>query len=97
MLIVSTVVNRWLQAGQSRRLRMAVPSSVDRESTTRVSADRQNGQYMGHLPDVTAGLHSPERVLTWGSPWGLPVQNLWMINHNLWMTYTGVTTRCGEP
>ena len=36
-------------------------------------------------------------AITWGSPWGLPVQNLWMINHNLWMTYTGVTTRCGEP
>jgi hypothetical protein len=46
MLMVSTVVNRWLQDGQSRRRRMAVPSSVERESTTRVSADRQNGQYI---------------------------------------------------
>ncbi len=48
--MVSIVVNRWLQAGQSLRRRIDVPSSVERESTTRVSAERQKGQFM-----VTSG------------------------------------------
>ena len=97
LLIVSTVVNRWLHDGQSLRRRMAVPSSVERESTTRVSTERQNGQYMGHLQSLSAAFAAGGPATTWGSPWGLPVQNLWTVNHNLWMTYTGVTTRCGEP
>jgi hypothetical protein len=96
MLIVSMVVNRWLQDGHNRRRRMAVPSSLERLSTTRVSADLQNGQFMAHLLG-RAHRNQRDRQPAWGSPWGLPVQNLWKINHNLWMTYTGVTTRCGEP
>jgi hypothetical protein len=77
MLIVSTVVNRWLHEGQSRRRRIAVPSSVERESTTRVSAERQNGHNMGftssglgglrcertdHLLGIALGITCPEPV-----------------------------------
>jgi len=29
-----------------------------------------------------------------GYPWGPPGENLWGLNHNLWTTYSGVTTRC---
>jgi hypothetical protein len=67
MLIVSTVVNRWLQDGQSRRRRIAVPSSVERESTTRVSAERQNGQYM----TITSGHHDGLRFERTGPHLGI--------------------------
>ena len=40
----STVVNRRPHAAQERRRRMAWPSSTSRESMTRLSPCRQNGQ-----------------------------------------------------
>jgi hypothetical protein len=42
--ICSTVVKRFSQSGQVRRRRIDVPSSATRESRTRVSVLRQNGQ-----------------------------------------------------
>ena len=42
--ICSTVVNRFSHDGQCRRRRIAEPSSATRESRTRVSVLRQNGQ-----------------------------------------------------
>src|SRR5690348_5370555 len=47
---VSTVVNRREQSGHWRRLRIDVPSSVVRLSTTRLSGCRQKGQYMDSNP-----------------------------------------------
>ncbi len=44
-LAVSTVLNRRPHCGHCRRRRIAVPSSALRESTTRESAFRQNGQF----------------------------------------------------
>ena len=44
-LAVSTVLKRRPHCGQTRRRRIATPSSVLRESTTRESAERQNGQF----------------------------------------------------
>jgi hypothetical protein len=44
-LAVSTVLKRRPHWGQTLRRRIATPSSVLRESTTRESADRQNGQF----------------------------------------------------
>jgi hypothetical protein len=41
---VSTVVKRRVHPGHWRRLRIDVPSSVVRLSTTRLSACRQKGQ-----------------------------------------------------
>src|SRR5205807_1179390 len=42
--VVSTVVKRRPHSGQERRRRIAAPSSASRESTTRESGCRQNGQ-----------------------------------------------------
>ncbi|GAT81613.1 hypothetical protein STXM2123_2314 [Streptomyces sp. F-3] len=47
---VSTVVNRREQSGHWRRLRMDVPSSVVRLSTTRLSGCLQKGQCMDSNP-----------------------------------------------
>ncbi|GAA0916823.1 hypothetical protein GCM10009549_33310 [Streptomyces thermoalcalitolerans] len=47
---VSTVVNRREQSGHWRRLRMDVPSSVVRLSTTRLSGCLQKGQCMNSNP-----------------------------------------------
>src|SRR5690606_37165047 len=44
---VSKVLKRSPQLGHSRRRRMVLPSSLTRESITRVSSCWQNGQYMG--------------------------------------------------
>jgi hypothetical protein len=70
MLIVSTVVNRWLHAGHILLRRIAVPSSLLRESTTRVSAERQNGQFMAHLLAPTGYIRTDSISRPWGSPWG---------------------------
>ena len=84
---VSTVVNRRPHCGHERRRRMAAPSSATRLSTTRLSAWRQNGQctVLPHLPSTWVPL---ERLVA--RPCG-------QLNHNLWRTYIGVTTRCREP
>ncbi|GAA4820512.1 hypothetical protein GCM10023220_61930 [Streptomyces ziwulingensis] len=47
---VSTVVNRREQSGHWRRLRIDVPSSVVRLSTTRLSGCLQKGQCMYSEP-----------------------------------------------
>ncbi|GAA2864630.1 hypothetical protein GCM10010523_26170 [Paenarthrobacter ilicis] len=49
-LVVSTVVKRRPHSGHCLRLRMDVPSSAMRLSTTRESGFRQNGQYTLGLP-----------------------------------------------
>ena len=64
---VSTVVNRLPHSGQDRRRRMAAPSSVSRESTTRESAWRQNGQCMT-VPSLPPGTASDDREPTRVSP-----------------------------
>jgi hypothetical protein len=63
---VSTVVKRREQSGHWRRLRIDVPSSVVRLSTTRLSGCLQKGQCMELQPSFTArlnGLGRPFRPL----------------------------------
>src|SRR4051812_3517408 len=86
-LAVSTVLKRRPHCGQTRRRRMAQPSSVLRESTTRESAERQNGQYMAF--DL---LVCGRRPLLLGTTRRSPVEEP---GDYMWMAYSGVTTRCG--
>src|SRR3954468_14753686 len=66
---VSTVVKRREQSGHWRRLRIDVPSSVVRLSTTRLSECLQKGQCMKSQPSLTAdsmasqGLFGPTKLL----------------------------------
>src|SRR3954470_13106791 len=80
--VVSTVVKRRPHSGQARRRRIAAPSSCSRESTTRESGCRQNGQ-------CTVRPLSPEPP-TAGRPCGY-VDGLW---HNLWSKLQPCNTRC---
>src|SRR5699024_10605806 len=55
--VVSNVVNRLSHDRHSRRRRIAEPSSSERESTTRDSSCRQNGQcIVGRKPLYNIGL-----------------------------------------
>src|SRR3954469_12999747 len=86
-LAVSAGLKRRAHSGPTRRGRMAVPSSVLRESTTRESAERQNGQFTTFdLPGC-----GRRAALLWTTR-GRPVEE---VGDYMWMAYRGVTTRCG--
>src|SRR5918912_1229667 len=59
----STVVKRRPHTGQDRRRRVVAPSSVSRESMTRLSGLWQNGQRTGHLLDRPAAGAVVRRLL----------------------------------
>src|SRR5580698_8911643 len=80
-LAVSNVVKRRPHSGQERRRRIAAPSSVSRESTTRESGKRQNGQCTAFRL-----LSRPDPVRQH------PVEAVW---HNLWRKLQRCNTRCG--
>ena len=86
-LAVSTVLKRRPHSGQTRRRRMATPSSVLRESTTRESAERQNGQFIAFASfavDDDPGSCGRHAVRPGEEP-----------GDYMWMAYSCVTTRCG--
>src|SRR5680860_1535486 len=78
-LVVSTVVKRRPHSGHWRRRRIAAPSSAVRESTTRESEWRQNGQCIWPLllPRCPPAVDSSVIVV-----------------HNLWTNRIRVTTTC---
>ena len=82
-LAVSTVLKRRPHCGQTRRRRMATPSSVLRESTTRESPDRQNGQFTpvaSFAVDVSP-VSVDDTPSSWGGTWGLHVDGLQLCNY----------------
>src|ERR1700754_3225917 len=83
----STVVNRRLHLAHERRRRMTWPSSTSRESTTRESEWRQNGQ---RIP-VHPSWHSDAAARP---PGDHLVDGRWTTCPNLWTNYSDVTTRC---
>src|SRR4051794_10100372 len=83
-LAVSTVLKRRPHCGHTRRRRMAVPSSVLRESTTRESAERQNGQFTTFdLRQLwtTGGSPVDDTRSACGGGWGLHVDGLQRCNY----------------
>src|SRR3954447_4285920 len=89
----STVVNRRPHTGHDRRRRVVAPSSVSRESMTRLSGLWQKGQRTGHLLDRRATGGGRRRVL-WtdrGTSGGCPGTDL---GKRLWMELHPCHTRC---
>ncbi len=83
-LAVSTVLKRRPHCGQTRRRRMAQPSSVLRESTTRESAERQNGQFIDLRPPLSVDDGRPpvdDTRSACGGGWGLHVDGLQRCNY----------------